>query len=36
MTNVLYFIRASIYKPRLKEEREGEEEVAQSKGAKKN
>jgi hypothetical protein len=34
--NVLYFTRVNVYKPWLNEEREGEEEVVQSKGAKKN
>jgi hypothetical protein len=33
--NVLYFTWASVYKPWLNEEKEGEEEAAQSKGAKK-
>jgi hypothetical protein len=33
---VLYFTGVNVYKPWLNEEREGEEEVIQSKGAKKN
>jgi hypothetical protein len=33
---VLYLIGPNVYKPQLNEEREGEEEVVQSKGAKKN
>jgi hypothetical protein len=32
----MYFIGANVYKPWLIEEREGEEEVVQNKGAKKN
>jgi hypothetical protein len=33
---VLYFTRASVHKPWLNKEKEGEEEAAQSKRAKKN
>jgi hypothetical protein len=34
--NVLYFIKANIYKPQLNEEKEGEDQKTESKGAKKN
>jgi hypothetical protein len=34
--NVFYFTRVNVYKPWLNEEKEGEKEVVQSKGAKKN
>jgi hypothetical protein len=33
---VLYFTRASVYKPWLNEKKEGEEEAVQNEGAKKN